>query len=245
MILLTGPTRTGKSTAIKKIVGMLGIKNCGGFCTEEIRENDERVGFRIKTLSGKTGILAHININSEKRISEYGVDMRFFKEFCISELQEAIDNDDVKYIIIDEVGPMQVLSMEYRELLIKLLKSEKIVIGTIFLNPSEWLDDFKKMDGLELVNVSLENRNEIPLQMVERLAMNDETLKRKIEKAKRYCTERERFRVFDNYVEVRGDHGIRIVKKENNNYTCNCDFYMEHGTCSHIIATINLNLIKE
>lgn len=34
MILLTALPRTGKSTAIKKIVQMLGVKNCGGFYKE-------------------------------------------------------------------------------------------------------------------------------------------------------------------------------------------------------------------
>ncbi len=45
MILLTALPRTGKSTAIKKIVNMLGKDNCGGFYTEEIREDGERVLF--------------------------------------------------------------------------------------------------------------------------------------------------------------------------------------------------------
>lgn len=53
MLLLTALPRTGKSTAIKKIVNMLGPNNCGGFYTEEIRENDDRVGFRIKLLMEK------------------------------------------------------------------------------------------------------------------------------------------------------------------------------------------------
>ena len=39
MILLTALPRTGKSTAIKKIVNMLGKDNCGGFYTEEIRKS--------------------------------------------------------------------------------------------------------------------------------------------------------------------------------------------------------------
>jgi len=38
MILLTAPPRTGKSTAIRKIVNMLGREKCGGFYTEEIRK---------------------------------------------------------------------------------------------------------------------------------------------------------------------------------------------------------------
>ena len=80
LILLTALPRTGKSTAIKKIIQMLGIKNCGGFFTEEIRERDERVGFMIKTLSGKTGLLSHVNIESEYKISRYGVDLATFEK---------------------------------------------------------------------------------------------------------------------------------------------------------------------
>ena len=46
MILLTALPHTGKSTAIKKIIELLGTSNCGGFYTEEIRENDERTYIR-------------------------------------------------------------------------------------------------------------------------------------------------------------------------------------------------------
>lgn len=88
MILLTALPRTGKSTVIKKIIELLGTNNCGGFYTEEIRENDERVGFMIKTISGKSGILSHINIGSEYKISKYGVDINKFEELCISELNK-------------------------------------------------------------------------------------------------------------------------------------------------------------
>ena len=107
MILLTARPRTGKSTAIKKIINMLGIDNCGGFYTEEIRENNERVGFRICTLTGKTALLSHINIKSNYSISRYGVDVDTFEKLCINELENAINNDKVKYIVIDEIGPMQ------------------------------------------------------------------------------------------------------------------------------------------
>ena len=68
MILLTAQPRTGKSTAIKKIINMLGPNNYKGFSTEEIREDGERVGFRINTLSGKQPLLAHINIKSKYQI---------------------------------------------------------------------------------------------------------------------------------------------------------------------------------
>lgn len=242
MILLTALPRTGKTTAIHKIIQMLGIKNCGGFYTEEIRENGERVGFRIKTLSGKEGLLSHVNIESKYRISRYGVDLATFEDICLEELQKAINNENIKYIIIDEIGPMQLFSEEYKKLLLELLKSKKQVIGTIFMNSYEWLDDFKKQDGIELVEVTLDNRDELPLKIVESVTKNDEPMQRKINKAIRYSGERERFILFDDKIEIHSEHGIRTIKIVSGNYVCDCDFYKENGTCSHIMAAINLNL---
>ena len=167
MILLTAQPRTGKSTAIKKIVELLGINNCGGFYTEEIRENGERVGFSIKTLSGKTGILSHVNIDSKHRISRYGVDIDAFENICVKELKDVIKDDNIKYIVIDEIGPMELFSNEYKNLLVELLNSNKQVIGTIYKDSYEWLDDFKKKDGIKLIEVTLDNRDELPYEIVE------------------------------------------------------------------------------
>jgi len=116
MILLTALPRTGKSTAIKKIVNMLGVENCGGFLTEEIRENNERVGFRIKTFNNnKSAILAHVNMSSTYRISRYGINITTFENICLNELERAINTPHIKYIIIDEIGPMQLFSDKYIE----------------------------------------------------------------------------------------------------------------------------------
>ena len=244
MILLTALPRTGKSTAIKKIIQMLGIKNCGGFFTEEVKENGERVGFRIRTLGGKESLLAHVNIESEYKISRYGVDLAAFETVCLKELKNAIANDSVKYIIIDEIGPMQLFSDEYKKILSKLLKSKKQVIGTIFMNSYEWLDDFKKKEGIELIEITFDNRDELPLQIVEKVTKNDEFMQRKIKKAKKYSNEKEIFIILDDKIEVHSEHGIRTVKVINGNYSCNCDFYQENGTCSHIMSVINSNIRK-
>lgn len=242
MILLTSMPRIGKTTAIHKIILMLGIKNCAGFYTEEIRENDERVGFRIKTLSGKTGLLSHININSEYQVSKYGVDIKTFEKLCVQELKDAINDDNKKYIIIDEIGPMQLFSNDYKQLLIKLLKSSKPIVGTIYMNSYEWLDDFKKMDGIKLIEINLDNRDGLPLQIVDMLTKNDEIMQRKISKALRYSSDINRFNIQDNFIDLHSEHGLRKIKYENGTYSCDCDFYKENGTCSHIMAIINLNI---
>ena len=169
MILLEALPRTGKSTAIKKIIDLLGINNCGGFYTEEVKEEGERVGFRIYTLSGKTALLAHVKCESEYKISKYGVDVSTFENLCVKELEDAVNNDNIKYIIIDEIGPMELFSTKYKELLIGLLNCHKPIIGTIYMNSYPWLDDFKKQENVELIEITLENRDELPLQLAKRV----------------------------------------------------------------------------
>lgn len=244
MILLTAQPRTGKSTAIKKIVNMLGKDNCGGFYTEEIREDGERVGFRICTLSGKTGLLSHVNIESIYRISRYGVDLETFERLCISELESAIKDNKVKYVVIDEIGPMQLFSEKYKELLIQLLDCDKPIIGTIFMNSYEWLDDFKKKANVNLIEVTIENRDSLPLKVVELLSKSNSQLQRKIEKARRYSLESDRFELLDDRIIIHSEHGTRTVKMEGDKYVCDCEFYQINNTCSHIIAIINSNINK-
>ena len=238
MILLTAPPRTGKSTAIRKIVNMLGREKCGGFYTEEIRKDGERVGFKIISLNGEEGILAHISFDSEFKISRYGVDLDTFEKICLKELHRAISTDSIKYIIIDEIGPMQLFSEEYKELLMQMLSIDKKVIGTIFYASYDWLDDFKKNEHVKLIEIDENNRNDIPLQVVEDITKDDLKFQRKIEKAKKYIMEPERFRCDGNKTVINSEHGVRTVSYEDNKYSCDCEYYKENGTCSHIITAI-------
>jgi nucleoside-triphosphatase THEP1 len=48
-LLITGAPGTGKTTLIRAVVAALPWK-AGGFFTEEIREADERIGFRVCSL---------------------------------------------------------------------------------------------------------------------------------------------------------------------------------------------------
>lgn len=77
-ILLTGKPGIGKTSVIKKILPLVGM-NAGGFFTEEIRVMERRMGFRIVTLDGTDGILAHIECNSNYKVGKYRVDLDSFE----------------------------------------------------------------------------------------------------------------------------------------------------------------------
>lgn len=46
-------------------------------------------------------------------------------------------SDEIKYIIIDQISPMELFSNEYKNRLYDFLGSEKTIIGTIFYSEHE------------------------------------------------------------------------------------------------------------
>jgi hypothetical protein len=64
----------------------------------------------------------------------------------------------------------------------------------------------------------------------------------KLDKAKRYAQERERFQFHDFRVTVRGANNDHVVTYAEGKWTCDCDFFHSRGRCSH---TMSLEIILE
>lgn len=58
----------------------------------------------------------------------------------------------------------------------------------------------------------------------------------KIEKAKRYARERERFQVSELTVQVHGDNDAHEVSLRGGRWACSCDFFGGWSVCSHTMA---------
>jgi hypothetical protein len=68
----------------------------------------------------------------------------------------------------------------------------------------------------------------------------------KIEKAKRYAQERERFQFSSFKVAVKGDNNTHYVSYEDGTWKCDCEFFTMRGRCVHTMAleTILETMIK-
>ena len=163
-ILLTALPKTGKSTAIEKIAKAIEFDVCHGFITKEVSENNERTGFEINTLSGVKATLASVYYKSNIMVGKYGVNLEAFESVCLPELSHSTG-----IIFIDEIGPMQLHSKRFKDRLMELLNEDVIVIGTIYYESYPWVDEFKKMPQIELVEITLENRNDIPEDILAKL----------------------------------------------------------------------------
>jgi len=58
----------------------------------------------------------------------------------------------------------------------------------------------------------------------------------KIEKARQYALEADRFTIDDNHVLVRGDHGSYTLSRREDTWECSCDFHRRNGWCAHTLA---------
>ena len=157
-ILLTGRPGIGKTSILKEIIDILKL-DAGGFYTKEIREGGIRKGFEIITLSGKRGILAHVDCKSPYRVSKYGVNTKDLENIATPAIEEALRNKEC--IIIDEIGRMELYSPKFCSLVRKALDSEKKVLGTIQARHNEFLDSIRERGDTKIMEVTFENRKRI------------------------------------------------------------------------------------
>ena len=157
-ILICGPPGVGKTTLIKKILENIDLK-AGGFYTEEIKENNRRVGFKIISLDNQEGILAHISIKGAKRVGRYGVNIYDLENIGVKSLSQALRDDDL--IIIDEIGKMEIFSDKFKEKVLACLNSEKFVVATIGIGGDKYISRIKERDDVIVFKMNRENRDRL------------------------------------------------------------------------------------
>lgn len=163
-IFVTGPPSSGKTTVIKKVVELLSVP-VQGFYTEEERIDNKRVGFLMHSLDGKQGYLAHQDISSEYHIRRYGVSTANIETIAVPAI---LPRDNGRVIILDEIGKMECFSEKFTGAARQALDSPNCVIGTITLGGSDFILEVKQRSDIEIIEVTLENRDHLPEVIVEK-----------------------------------------------------------------------------
>jgi nucleoside-triphosphatase len=169
-LLITGLPGTGKTTLIKKLSEELKHLHPAGFYTEEIREEGVRKGFELISLDGKKGLLSHKDIKSPYRVGRYKVDIESFENFLNS---VPFFNSLNRLVIVDEIGKMECLSDRFKNLLKKILDSEKLVIATIPLKSGGFIEKIKKRPDVILFELKESNRNDLPPEILREVKGSD------------------------------------------------------------------------
>ena len=158
-ILITGKPRTGKTTLIKRLMENLRYIDAGGFYTEEIIQNKNRMGFKIVTLDGKEGILAKKGMPSPFRLGKYGIDTHDLEEIGVKAIEQAIEEKDL--VVIDEIAKMELFSFRFREVVIKALDCPKPVLGVIQMSNHPFLNQTRSRKDVKIHELMIHNRESL------------------------------------------------------------------------------------
>jgi nucleoside-triphosphatase len=168
--LLTGRPGSGKSTVIGRTVELLrerGVR-VGGVVCPEVREGGVRVGFRIRELgTGEEGMLARVGWGGP-RVGKYGVDLEVLDRLGGGGIRRAVREAQV--VVIDEIGPMEVLSASFRGAVLEALSSPLPVLAAVHLRTEGgFIGEVKRRGDVRLLEVNPSNFHRLPLELAEEI----------------------------------------------------------------------------
>lgn len=167
VLLLTGAPGVGKTTVMRRVAEALGEHHGAGFLTDEIRVRGERRGFRLVTLDKREWIFAHVDLPKEARVGKYGVDIAALDAAAAAELAL---RPDIEVYLVDEIGRMECLSPRFISAMQDLLSSGRVVIATIARHGEGFIRAVKARPDCVLWEVTRENRDRLPAQVLAWLA---------------------------------------------------------------------------
>ena len=132
VFIITGETRSGKTTFLTGIIKLLQENNIqvGGIISQGYDNNGERYYFEIKDIATGEKTLLCDRIYSKEKINTgrfyfYLEGIEFGKEI----INNAVSNSDL--IVIDEIGPLELKGKGWYEVIDNALKANKPMIWVV------------------------------------------------------------------------------------------------------------------
>ena len=166
-VFLTGEVQIGKSTAINRALDVLSM-NTGGFRTIFLNRSDVNRTLHILD-AGRADDVA----NSENAIAEFDknaprVFIELFETLGVEYIRRAISS--AQLIIMDECGTLETDAAKFKQTILESLEGAKPILGVIKAKESAWLDQLKQHPNVRLITVTLENRDNVPAEIVKVLS---------------------------------------------------------------------------
>ncbi len=161
-VLLTGRPGCGKTTLVKRVMVDLASPS-GGFYTDEVRESGQRVGFKMVTLAGQEALLAHVDFKTPQRVGKYGLDLSALENVGVAALREAMRARQL--VVLDEIGPMELRSAIFRDLVTEIFEIGVPVLATITARPFPFTNALKKRSDVNVIEVRVTNREQLVCEL--------------------------------------------------------------------------------
>ena len=174
--MITGMPGCGKTTLCDRVIESIkGVCKVGGILSTEIKEGGSRKGFKIvDILTEREGILAHINQKVGPRVGKYRVNLNDLDEVGASAISDAVEKCDV--VVIDEIGPMELCSNRFIEVVNDAFESDKCIIATIhFRSKHPVVENLKRREDVAIYTLDENNRDEMPNTIVELFKKSHQT----------------------------------------------------------------------
>ncbi len=159
--LITGPPGVGKSTLISRVTLRLKSRGIiiGGCTTGEKRVGGVRVGFEVKDLTnGGTGELASTTAKLGPRVGKYRVNLSDLASVGAKGLSDAADVSEI--IVIDEIGPMELVSPDFRRAVRKCIDSGKPILAVVHERLEDDLLAEFRSKATDLLELDTNNRDQ-------------------------------------------------------------------------------------
>lgn len=161
-LLLTGAPGVGKTTVIRRVAEGLESEGLRGFCTEEIREDGERRGFRLVSFDRMARVIAHVDFPKTNRVGKYGVDLQ-----ALDDAARLLRPDpDARIYLVDEIGKMECLSDRFVAAMRALLSGDAPIVATIGARGGGFIAEVKRRPECELWEVTSANRDGLPAKII-------------------------------------------------------------------------------
>jgi len=163
LFFITGRPGVGKTTVLLNAAN--GLKNkgyrVGGMLSREVRQEGTRIGFEIVDFStGQRGWLAHVNQPTGPQVSKYRVNLHDLDQIGVKAIQNALR--DAEVVIVDEIGPMELFSSTFKQVIKDAIDSQKLLLGVIHHSARDpIIDSIKRRIDTEIVEVTMENRQQL------------------------------------------------------------------------------------
>ena len=135
------------------------------------------MGFERVTLAGERALLAtrdrEVPLARPRPFGRYRVDLEAIEQVGVPALLDALARGQV--VVVDEIGPMEILSPRFREAILTLLEGEAAIVGTVVQRPHPFADRIKAHPRVSVRTLTTENREELPAQILAELGRHDLT----------------------------------------------------------------------